>query len=524
MKFIKKYWIGLILVLTPLLYTLQLRGNDDKAKVKNLAVLGEIMNVVQTQGITEESNETLSEYVIQGMLDRLDPHSNFFNVSDFKLMREDQRGSFFGIGATIQQQAEGTTIIAPLRGGPADRAGIRAGDVIKKINGEETEVMTSNQALQKLRGQKNTPVKIEIQRPGYPERLIMTIVRAEIPNNSIYFSFMLDATTGYILIRDFSESTGAEFAKSISTLRRQGMQRLVLDLRGNGGGLLDAAIDVSKELLGPSESIVSIKGRDEVDQETFQTDEDGRLNPFPLVVLINRSSASASEIVAGAVQDHDRGLILGTSSWGKGLVQTVMQVGRQKGLALTTARYYTPSGRSIQRDYEHGWDEYFNPEEETDHAIIQKGPQFKTDLGRTVYGGGGINPDYFIPQEKMTPFIATMRVRHSAFFKFAVIEKERNGFKANQVVDNEMIARFRQWVNTQPTITYTAQDWDANTEGIRRMLAVDLTNVAFTQEEGQKLLLQRDPVIQKTLEVFNEADLLVKRKQLNDQAKILKAS
>jgi carboxyl-terminal processing protease len=289
------------------------------------------------------------------------------------------------------------------------------------------------------------------------------------------------------------------------------MQQLIMDLRNDGGGVLDSAIGICRQLLGPDQLIVSQKGRDGREENQTRTSKGAMLDPFPLAILINRGSASASEIVTGAVQDHDRGLVIGQTSWGKGLVQSVLTINRSRGLALTTARYYTPSGRSIQRDYSHGLDDYYNPEDEKDAK--PQGPAFKTDLGRTVYGGGGINPDYTVPSTRMPEFMVDLRFRHQAFFRFAVHEKEHFGVKANQHADDAVMTRFRAWALDQK-LTIADKDWEANLDAMREQIAIEMQNVAFGIEAGFKIQCEKDPVILKALELMPEAEALLQKKQL----------
>jgi carboxyl-terminal processing protease len=290
----------------------------------------------------------------------------------------------------------------------------------------------------------------------------------------------------------------------------------VLDLRNNPGGLLNAAIGVCSQLLGPNQLIVTTKGRDAKDVEETRTPAGAPAETFPLIVLVNRGAASASEIVTGAIQDHDRGLVVGTTSWGKGLVQSVLTIGRTRGLALTTARYYTPSGRCIQRDYSHGLDDYYNPDDEP--ATAPEGPVFKTDLGRTVYGGGGITPDVVASPGKMSPAMVDLRFRQSAFFRFAVAEKERPGFRAEEPVDDAITARFREWIKAQK-ITLTDADWQANLAAIKDQLTQELANVGQGLEAGTKVQMSRDPVIQKALDLMPQSEKLLQKQQLQLKVK-----
>jgi carboxyl-terminal processing protease len=432
-------------------------------------------------------------------------------------MREDQRGSFFGIGSIIQQQQDGVVVVSTVRGGPSEQVGIRAGDYIREVDGKSTEGFTSNAVVQKLRGDKGTEVKVAVQRAGFPELLRFSIIRAEIPSNSVQYAFMLTPTTGFIAIKDFGETTSDEFERAVRTLKLQGMTDLLLDLRNNGGGILDAATGICRQLLGPNELIVSQKGRYGRDTQETRTSRGSVLDNFPLVILINRGTASASEIVTGAVQDHDRGLVVGQTSWGKGLVQAVMPINRTRGLALTTARYYTPSGRCIQRDYQHGIDDYLLPEDSKE-PVGAKGPIYKTDLGRIVYGGGGITPDYTVESAKLTPVVGNLRGRSSAFFKFAVLEKEKRTIKPQEVPDDALMARFRTWLKSQ-NLDLTDAEWKdpINQNDMRDQLAMEMQNVAFGMDAGFKYITSRDPQVKKALEVLPEAASLLKKKVLTLQ-------
>jgi carboxyl-terminal processing protease len=491
------------------------RTQGEGVRQRSLDTLTEVMDLVQKETPEPPTPRQLTHATIQGMLHTLDPHSNYMDESEFRMLREEQKGSFFGIGAIIQQHEQGIAIISPMKSGPAERLGIRSGDIIKEIDGTSTEGMSSNGALQKLRGEKGTLVELTIQRAGLPELLHFSVPRAEVPTNSVYYSFMLNPTTGFISIKDFGETTSDEFEKAITTLKKQGMKQLVLDLRNNGGGVLDAAIGICRQLLGPDQLIVSQKGRDGREENQTRTSKGTQLDPFPMVVLINRLSASASEIVTGAVQDHDRGLVVGQVSWGKGLVQSVLNIGRSRGLALTTARYYTPSGRCIQRDYTHGLDDYYNPDDVKE--VKPQGPAFKTDLGRTVYGGGGINPDYAVPLPRPNEFMLNLRFRHQAFFRFAVHEKERFGVTPGQHADDAVMARFHAWALEQQ-LPLPDKDWEANRDAIQEQISIEMQNVAFGVEAGFKLQCEKDPVILKALEVMPEAESMLKKKLLLPRA------
>ncbi|MDR3669266.1 MAG: S41 family peptidase [Holophaga sp.] len=518
-RWLKKYWIGAVILATTAVYApLAGRTGDDRASQKSLDTLTEIMGLVQKQSVDPPNPKQMAHASISGMLHTLDPHSYYMDETEFRAMRDEQRGSFFGIGSIIVQQPDGIVIVSTVRGGPSEKAGLRAGDIIREIDGKSTENWTSNAAVQKLRGDKGTVVEVAVQRMGFPGLTRFNITRSEIPSNSVYYNFMLNPTTGFITIKDFGETTSDEFERAVRSLKGQGMKSLILDLRFNGGGMLDAALGICRQLLGPNELIVTQRGRDGRDQVETRTPKGAGSEPFPMVVLINRGSASASEIVTGAVQDHDRGLVVGQTSWGKGLVQAVMAINRTRGLALTTARYYTPSGRCIQRDYSHGIDDYLLPEEDPKEPIQPQGPKFKTDLGRVVYGSGGITPDYVANGGKLTTFVGNLRFQNSAFFKFAVLEKEKYGVKPQQDVSDAIMARFKAWMAAQK-IDCTEADWKdpQNQADMRDQLAIEMQNVAYGVEAGFRYTCGRDPQVRKALEVMPEAETLLKRKMLTFQ-------
>ncbi len=515
-RWFKSSWIWMVVAVTAAIYApLAGRTGDEKARQRSLDTLTEIMGLVQKQAVDPPGPKQVSHASISGMLHTLDPHSYYMDESEFRTMREDQRGSFFGIGSIIQQQPDGVVVVSTVRGGPSEKVGIRAGDFIREVDGKSTEGLTSTAVVQKLRGDKGTVVEVAVQRAGFPGLIRFPITRGEIPSNSVQYAFMLTPATGLIAIKDFGETTSEEFERAVRALKAQGMTDLVLDLRNNGGGMLDAATGICRQLLGSGELIVTQKGRDGRDMQETRTPKGSVLDNFPMVILINRGSASASEIVTGAVQDHDRGVVVGQTSWGKGLVQAVMAINRTRGLALTTARYYTPSGRCIQRDYQHGIDDYLLPED-TKEPLGDKGPVYKTDLGRTVYGGGGITPDYTIEQAKLTTFVGNLRFRTSAFFKFAVIEKEKHGIKPQQVPDEALMKAFHAWMKEQK-IECTDAEWNdpANQAEMRDQLAMEMQNVAYGMEAGFKYISGRDPQVKKALEVMPEAAAMLKKKVLS---------
>ena len=515
-RFVGRNWLWMVALGTTLVYApLAGRTGDERARQRSLDTLAEIMGVVQKDSVEPPTPKQITHASIQGMLHTLDPHSNYMDETEFRMLREDQRGSFFGIGSIIQQQPDGIVVVSTVRGGPSEKSGIHPGDYIREIDGKATEGWTSTQAVQKLRGDKGTVVEVAIQRAGVSDLLHFSLTRAEIPSNSVQFAFMLTPSTGFIAVKDFGETTSEEFERAVRNLKTQGMKELILDLRRNGGGILDAALGICRQILGPDELIVSQKGRDGHNMGETKTPKGSSIDPYPMVVLIDRGSASASEIVTGAIQDHDRGLVVGQTSWGKGLVQSVMSIGRSRGLALTTARYYTPSGRCIQRDYQHGLDDYYLPEDDKDVVVSPKGPEFKTDLGRTVFGGGGITPDYPVQSDHISNFVNNLRGRYGVFFKFAVQEKEKFGVKPLQEVDEAAMARFHEYLKGQK-VPVTDAEWSEaqNQFDMRLQIGYEMQNVTFGPEAGFRYLSAKDPQVKKALDVFPEAEKLLKKKLL----------
>src|SRR5438034_8527106 len=359
---------------------------------------------------------------IDGMLRTLDPHTSFLEPKEYADMQDRQKGSFYGLGILVTKRNDQVTVITPLEGTPAARLGIRAGDVISEVEGTSTDDLPLDDVVKRLKGPKGTTVHIKIIRVGIKEPIPLTIIRAAIPTNSISNMLMIRPGIGYIRIKDFTSTTVRELDDAIEKLRAQGLQRLVLDLRGNPGGLLDAAVGVADHFLDKGQMIVYTRGRTPDSAQDYTAPGKHDHLDLPLVVLVNRGSASASEIVAGSIQDHDRGLVVGETSWGKGLVQSVYTLQYGAGLALTTSKYYTPSGRNIQRDYSSFYDYYVADDGEdggTAEIPLKDRKQFKTDVGRVVYGGGGITPDVIIKPAPLSRTTQLLEVR-SAIFNYAV--------------------------------------------------------------------------------------------------------
>ena len=345
--------------------------------------------------VGDEESERLVYAAISGMLHTLDPHSSFMDPRQYAQLRERQEGRYYGLGITIQVIDGDITVMALFEGSPAYKKGIRRGDIIARIAGEEAKGWTSDQAVRKLRGPKGTTIEVSLKRVGYDQLITLDVPRDEITIPTIPAAFMVDGQTGYVRLQDFAEHTDRDLGRALTELSEQGMKRLLLDLRNNPGGPLDQAIRVANRFLPKGDMIVYTRGRVSNSDQDFRATEVSDFTHLPLVVLVNRNSASASEIVAGAIQDHDRGLIAGETTFGKALVQSIYRVSQGAGVALTTARYYTPSDRLIQRPWDGTFDEYlsYTFREQEPERQREKKDLRHTEAGRPVYSGGGIEPD-----------------------------------------------------------------------------------------------------------------------------------
>ncbi len=520
------------------------------------AVLAGAFYGTRIQALTEETRESMKLYTellgaarqnygaevnyrdlvyasIQGLTRTLDPHTSFLPPQAYDGMRQRQQASFYGLGILVGQRNGRVTVITPIEGGPASRLGIRAGDIIDTIDGEDTEPMGIDDAVKLLKGPKGTPVTITVLRRGLEKPLEMTVIRAEIPLTTVRYSYMMAPGTGYMRITDFSRSTGQEVRDRIAELRGQGMERLLLDLRNNGGGLLDQAIEVGELFVPKGSKIVETRGRTRNSRQVFRADEQSQELQVPVVVLVNTGTASAAEILAGAIQDHDIGIIAGTPTWGKGLVQTVYSLSYGAGLALTTAKYYTPSGRLIQRDYTSYYDYYsYNPladsstlEEEGQEEIPSvptDAEAFETDLGRKVYGGGGITPDVLLEPKEISAFLQFLFTRN-AFFDFAIDYNRRKPVKSETwKPPTEMVTEFRDWLiaeemGEQEEFAEALEDPDTQ-EYVNRQINAEIFNAAFGQEAWHRILAKGDTQIQSALGLFGEAsELLVERQGLQQE-------
>ena len=477
---------------------------------------GRVLALVEDEYIGDIDSKELVESAIRGMLQQLDPHSNYLDEDAFADMRDEQRGKFSGLGIQINKRGPEfpLTIIAPIDGTPADRAGLRSGDVIAKINGEPTLVLTVGGAVRLLKGPKGTSVTITIERPGDRAAFDVTIERDDIPVESIRVAHMLDDGVGLIRMANFTSTTATELDEAIEQLRSEGMTKLLLDLRGNPGGLLDQAVQVSERFIPSGELIVYTRGRIHGSKADYVAKRGVERWNQPLVLLVDGSSASASEIVSGAVQDHDRGLIVGEPTFGKGLVQRVIPL-RQGGgaLAVTTAKYYTPKGRLIQRDYS-DFEEYYmtrsKPDGEGDEEVPDSEDVFLTDGGRKVYGGGGIRPDYIV-ETSDPPALMYRLLRRNLVFNFAVhYANAHENLEPGFTVDEAVFGEFSDYLVGRD-FEFTAEELDDATEYLSMRLRAQIGRLVWGAEEESRILAEADPQVQRALEVFDEAGELHSR-------------
>ena len=439
---------------------------------------------------------------IPGMLHSLDPHSNFFDPKSYSLLREEQRGKYYGVGMTVGPRNNKVIVIAPFVGTPAYRAGIHPGDIIVAVDGKPTDNMSTTDVADLLKGPKGTTVRITVLREGSDHPIEFAVIRDEIPRYSVDLHFLIKPGIGYMHVSGFQETTEHEVAQALDEMGD--LKGLILDLRQNPGGLLSEGVGVADKFLKKGQLIVSHHGRSSPEKRYVAAHGSGGKD-YPLVVLVNRGTASAAEIVAGAIQDHDRGLIAGETTFGKGLVQTVYPLGENTGLALTTAKYYTPSGRLIQRDYSNLslYDYYYNRETEENAANREVK---LTDSGRTVYGGGGITPDVKLQPIKSNR-LQEVLLQHYAFFNFAkryvINHKVTQSFEIDEVTMQD----FHKFLEEEK-IPFTEGELVENNEWIRANIKSEIFVDAFGQTEGLKVRAETDPDVVKALELLPQARAL----------------
>ena len=515
----------------------QNRTSDRKSNAQaTLQKLSTIYYLIDNFYVDTANLETLTEEAIVAILKELDPHSAYISKKDVEKANEPLVGSFEGIGVTFQIFQDTILVISPVPGGPSDKVGIMAGDKIVTIDGEDAfgKKVTNEYVAEHLRGKKGTKVILGIRRGKSDELIDFEVVRDKIPLNSIDAAFMLDKNIGYIRLDRFAQTSMSEFDESLAKLKSQKMKSLVLDLRGNTGGYLNVAAELSNQFLKNDMTIVYTEG-DKSPKQVFKTDKKGKFTDGKLVVLIDEGSASASEIVSGAIQDWDRGVLIGRRSFGKGLVQRPFNLPDGSVVRLTTARYYTPTGRCIQRSYEKGSEDYYNEmTKRMKHGEFYHSDsiQFPDSLkystlvsGRTVYGGGGIMPDIFMPVD--TTFatkLYTDLIRKSVFNSYTVdyvmenrdlLAKEYGDFEnfnANFNVTDSMIESFKKLAE-EKGVEWNEEQYQRSESMIKLQIKALIARNEWDMEKYYQVVLKEDKVINKAIDILNDS---------NEYRKILK--
>lgn len=498
----------------------------------------EALATIEANFVREVSSEDLVESSIRGMLRTLDPHSSFFSRKDYNRLQEEQQGKYFGLGITIRPESPGSGRVVivepPAPGTPAYKAGLRAGDVIARIRGVAIDDWDINEEIiPNLKGPKGTTVDITVERPGETEPLDFTVERDEIPLHTIKYAFMIRPEIAYIRIDRFSETTSRELDGALDRLAKEGLQSLVLDLRDNPGGALSQAIAVADRFLNRNQVIVSTRSR--FGKEHEHTTRREQQYAYPMVVLINRNSASASEIVSGALQDHDRALIVGETSFGKALVQTIYPLDGNRGLALTTGKYYTPSDRLIQREYAGSFWDYYNSRI---HRSSEERERFLTDGGREVFGGGGIMPDVEVEQDTFSRFSRQIQRKNlfrsfasrlysgsiesdADFYAMANGDREKTQKQKQALVDqvqitDQLLDRFTEYM-AENDLEFSEEEFESDREIIRNLLRRELLLLLVGDEASYKVALELDRQVQTAIGSLDQATVLMKRHQIAKQ-------
>jgi carboxyl-terminal processing protease len=493
----------------------------------------EALKMIQEQYVDGKKlsyNDVFKSSII-GMLRSLDPHSNYYDREEFDELKTDQRSEYFGIGASIQNYVRGeqadTYITATFDGSPAARAGLRYGDRIIEVDGVKMSGKSSLEVRDKIRGPRGSTVKLTLERSADKRIEKVDIVRDAVPQPSIPDAYMLKPGVGYIdMTRGFNYTTTDELLDSLDNLHAKGMNSLVLDLRNNPGGFLDQAIHVAEVFLRSGQLILTQKGRNGFRDNTYES-RNNSPDKTPLVILINENTASASEIVAGAMQDHDRALIVGQTSFGKGLVQSIIPLEYGAGLTLTSAKYFTPSGRLIQRDYSNGgfYDYYTHGagigREPKQEPAKPTGPETKTDTGRAVYGGGGISPD-----ESVNPRTVNLTQRRLLSPTFAFTRELLNGrirgFESSRIpgginfrhdlqadefkITDAMFKAYRDFVGADPAFKITPAIIDRNRAFIELEMRFNMVTAAYGRVIGDRVfVMSNDPQVAKAVDVLPKA-------------------
>ena len=493
----------------------------------------EILTFVQRDYVDEVDTDELVETAINRMLEKLDPHSVYIPAKDLELAKSQLEGEFEGIGIEFNIIKDTIYVVAPLSGGPSEEVGLVSGDKIVKVDDEVVAGVgvDNRKVFELLRGKKGTEVKVGIKRKSADELIDFTITRDKIPQESVDVSYMIDEEVGYIKVSRFAATTYDEFHDALEDLKSKGMTKLVLDLQGNPGGYMDRAINIADEMLSDNKMIVYTKGKQPRYNSEARAYREGIFENQPIIVLIDEGSASASEIVAGALQDNDRALIVGRRSFGKGLVQMPIPLDDGSELRLTISRYYTPSGRSIQKPYEAGTKEYgdditnrfehgelINP----DSIHFDDSLKYETSKGRVVYGGGGIMPDYFVPIDTTNSRNKFLIALYStnAVREYTLLYYQNNKAKLEDMtydefyndfeVSDKMLGKIVDLVD-ETDVEYTLEDYEAGKERLRDQVKALIARSVWGNEGAYPVYNQRNDVLQEALKLFDQAEKLASR-------------
>jgi carboxyl-terminal processing protease len=481
----------------------QTSGND---LYSQLGLFSDVLNKLKQNYVTDLSDEELIKAAIIGMLGSTDPHTNYFTKAEFDQFTTSTKGSFGGLGIQIDKIGDYITVISPIEGTPAYRMGITAGDKIIKVNDTKVVGFSTDEAISLMRGDPGTTVTITISRPGVAKPIDFQIVRDTIKIKSVPYAFKLDNGTGYIRLSQFSETTSQELRTALNTLETEGITSLIIDLRWNPGGLLDQAVDTVNEFIGSGKLVVETKGRTPSANRQHFTRIETKPRNYPIIVLVNEASASASEIFAGSMQDWDRGLVLGKTSFGKGSVQTLLPLLNGSGIKITTAYYYIKSGRCIHKKSN---DKILQGKDVTEADIeneqeLNLKQIYHTVGGREVYGGGGITPDIEVKSDLLTNFGADLR-RKNAFFNFTVDYMVKHDHKVDKdfVIDNEIMEEFLSYAQTQE-VKYTQADVDSAGSYIRTSLKSEFLRNQYGDAEAYKETLTMDNQLQAAIDLLKQ--------------------
>ncbi len=486
-------------------YGRSVHAADDVSLHADLQQFARVYSLVQQNAAeTPTGDKAIYDGAIPGMLRTLDPHSNFFDPKAYRLLLEDQQGHYSGVGMQVGPRNEKTVVLNPFPGSPAYKAGIRPGDAIVFVDDKPTANLNTTEIADLLKGPRNTPVKITVSREGAKDYITFNIVRQDIYRRTVN-GYWIKPDIAYIRILSFGDNTDRELQETFRNLNEGHLEGLVLDLRGNPGGLLNQAVAVADHFLQKGQTVVSQRGRNSPER-VYRADHGERGREYPIVVLVNQYSASAAEIVSGAMQDHDRAWILGETTFGKGLVQTVYPMRDNTGLALTTAHFYTPSGRLIQRDYSH--ESFFDYYNHKDHPAANTSDLRTTDTGRMVYGGGGITPD----EKYAMPELDSLEVQ---LYRKGLFNFTRSYFASNPpqlpqgwMPDQGTLDQLRAYLHTN-NYSFTDAVFSKDTEWIKRYLAKEMYIWGFDVNESDKVFALSDPEVAKAVQSMPKASTLL---------------